>query len=288
MMWKSLPVLGGASSSFLLEESCISKGDSPVSLSVLHHWLRWANEEQPLMNQWLIWRCGCVCVQSLSFARLFVTPLTTAHQASLTFTTSQSLLKLMSIESVMPSNHLTLHCPLLLLPSIFLSIRVVSNESALCIRWPKYWSFHFSISPSNKYSGLISFRIDWSDLLSVWGTLKSRLQNHISKTSVLWSSAFFMVQLSHPYLTSGKTIGLTIWPFVGKVMSLLFNMLSRFVIDFVPRSKHLLSSWLQLPSVVAGGYQLQTVIAASSPEALSKQDAFMITTTNQGVMTMTK
>ena len=156
----------------------------------------------------------------------------------------------MSIESVMPSSHLTLCCPLLLLPSIFPSIRIFSNESVLHIRWPKYWSFSFSISPSNEYSGLISLRIDWFDLLAVQGTLKSLLQHHSSKASILRHSAFFMVQLSHPYMTTGKTIALTRWTFVGKIMSLLFNMLSRLVITFLPRSKRLLISWLQSPSVV--------------------------------------
>ena len=148
----------------------------------------------------------------------------------------------MSIESVMLSNHLILCHPLLLLPSIFPSIRVFSKESALHIRWLKYWSFSFSISLSSEYSGLISFRIDWSDLLTVQGTLKSLLQHHNSKASVLQCSAFFIVQFSHPYLTTGKTIALTIWTFVGKMMSLLLNMLSRFAIVFLPRSKHLLIS----------------------------------------------
>ena len=156
----------------------------------------------------------------------------------------------MSIESVMPSNHLILCRPLLLLPSIFPSIRVFSNESALRIRWTKYWSFSFSISPSNKYSGLISFRLDWLDLLGVQGTLKSLLQHHSSKASILLCSAFFTVQLSHPYMTTGKTIALTRQPFVGKEMSLLFNMLSRLVITFLPRNKRLLISWLQSPSAV--------------------------------------
>ena len=162
---------------------------------------------------------------------------------------SQSLLKLMSIQSVMPSNHLIL-CRPLLLPSIFPSIRVFSSESVLHIRWPKYWSFSFSISPSNEYSGPISFRIDCLDLLAVQGTLKSLLQHHSSKASILWHSAFFILQLSHPYMTSGKTIALTRQTFVGKVMSLLFNMLSRLVIAFLPRRKHLLISLLQSPSSV--------------------------------------
>ena len=154
----------------------------------------------------------------------------------------------MSFESVMPSNHLILCHHLLLLPSIFPSIRVISNESALCIRWPKYW--RFSISLFNEYSGLIFFRIDWFDILAVQGTLKSLLQHHSSKASILQCSAFFMVQLSHPYMTTGKTIALTRQTFVGKLMSLLFNMLSRLVITFLPRSKCLLISWLQSPSTV--------------------------------------
>ena len=141
------------------------------------------------------------------------------------------------IELVMPSNHLILCCPLLLLPSVFPSIKVFSKESVLHIRWPKYWSFSFSISPSNEYSGLISFRIDWFDLLTVQGTLKSLLQHHSSKASILWLSAFFIVQLLHPHMTTGKTTALTRWTFVGKIMSLLFNMLSRLVITFLPRSK---------------------------------------------------
>ena len=150
----------------------------------------------------------------------------------------------------MPSNHLILCHPLLPLPPIFPSIRVFSNESVLRIRWPKYWSFSFSISPSNEYSGLISFRIDWLDLLAVQGTLKSLLQYYSSKASITWHSAFFMVQVSHPYMTTGKTIALTRWTFVSKVMSLLFNMLSRLVIVFLPRSKGLLISWLHSPSAV--------------------------------------
>ena len=148
----------------------------------------------------------------------------------------------------MPSNHLILCRPLLLLPSIFPSIRVFSNESVLCIRWPKYWSFSFNISPSNEHSGLISIRIDWLDLLAVQGTLRSLLQHHSSKAPILQGSAFFTVQLSHPYMTPGKTIALTRWTFVGKVMSLLFNMLSKLVITFLPRSKRLLILWLQSPS----------------------------------------
>ena len=159
-------------------------------------------------------------------------------------TNSWSFLKLMSIESVMPSNHLILCRPLLLLPSIFPNIKVFSNESILCIMWPKYWSFSFSINPSNEHPGLISFRMDWLDFLAVQGTLKSLLQHHSSKASIFWCSAFFTVQLSHPYMTTGKTIALTRWTFVGKLMSLLLNMLSRLVVTFLPRSKCLLISWL--------------------------------------------
>ena len=156
----------------------------------------------------------------------------------------------MSTESVMPSNHLILCHPLLLLSSIFLSIRGFSNESALCITWPKYWSFSFNISPSSEHPGLMSFRMDWLDLLAVQGTLKSLLQHHSSKASLLWYSAFFIVQLSHPYMTTGKTIALTRQTFVGQVMSLLFNMLVWLVTTFLPRSKCLLISWLQSPSAV--------------------------------------
>ena len=188
-------------------------------------------------------------VQSLSRARLFATPLITAGQASLSITNSRSSLKFTSIESVMPSSHLIL-CHPLLLPSIPPSIRVFSNESTLRMRWPKYWSFSFSINPSKEHSGLISFRMDWLDLLAVQGTLKSFLQHHSSKASILRHSAFFTVQPSYPSMTTGKTIDLTGWTFVGKVMSLLFNMLSRLVITFFTRSKCFLISWLQSPSAV--------------------------------------
>ena len=167
-----------------------------------------------------------------------VTPWTAACQASLSITNSQSLLRLMSIDLVMPCNPLIL-CRPLLPPSLFPNIRVFSNESILHISWPKYWSFSFSGSPSNECSGLISFRIDWVDLLAVQGALKSLLQHHSSKASILWRSALFIVQLSHPYMTTGKIITLTRWTFVGKVMSVLFNMLSRLVTAFLPRSKHL-------------------------------------------------
>ena len=186
-------------------------------------------------------------VQLLSRVRLFATPWTAARQVSLCITNSQSLPNLMSIKLVMRSNHLILCRPLLLLPSIFPSIRFFSNESALCMRWPKYWSFSFNTSPSNEQPELISFRMDWLDLLAVQGTLKSLLRHHSSKTSILQCSAFFMVQLSHPYMTNGKTLALTRQTFVGEVMSLLFNMLSRLVITFLPRSKRLLISWLQSP-----------------------------------------
>ena len=189
-------------------------------------------------------------VQSLSRIWLFVTSWTAACQASLSITSSRSLPKLMSILLVMPSNRLILCRPLLLLPSIFPSIRIFSNDSALCMRWPKYWSFSFSISPSNEHPGLISFRMDWLDFLVVQGTLKSLLQHHSSKASILLPSAFFIGQLSHPYITTGKSIALTRQTFVGKLMSLLFNMLSRLLITFLPRSKCLLISWLQSPSAV--------------------------------------
>ena len=196
-------------------------------------------DEQEVSLSWIQFSS----VQSLSRVRFFETPWTTARQASLSITNSRSLPKPLSIESVMPSSYLILCHPLLFLLPIFPRIRVFSNESAVCMRWPKYWSFSFSISPSNEHPGLVSFRIDWLDLLAVQGTLKSLLQHHSSKASILRLSAFFIVQLSHPYMTTGKTIALTRWTFVGKVMSLLFNMLSKLVITFLPRSKSLLISW---------------------------------------------
>ena len=208
----------------------------PLLLTVTHRCLGTASVSQS--------------VQSLSRVQLFATLWIAAHQASLSITNSRSLLRLMSIKSVMPSSHPILCCPLLLLPPIPPSIRVFSNESTLRIRWPKYWSFSFSISPSSEHPDLISFRMDWLDLLAVQGILKSLLQHHSSETSILRHSAFFTVQLSHPYMTTGKTIALTRWIFVGKVMSLLSNMLSRLVITFLPRSKRLLISWLQSPSAV--------------------------------------
>ena len=181
-------------------------------------------------------------VQSLSHVWFFATPWTARLPCP--SPTPLNLFKLMSMKSVTPSNHLILCHPFLLLPSIFPSIRVFSNESALCIRWPKYWSFIYNISPCNEHPGLFSFKMDWLDLLAVQGTLKSLLQHHSSKASILWHSAFFMVQLSHPYMTIGKTIALTRQTFVDKVMSLLFSTLSRIVIGFLPRSKCLLISWL--------------------------------------------
>jgi len=197
------------------------------------------------------WKATISSVQSLSRVWLFATPWIAAHQASLSISNSQSLPKLMSIELVIPSNYLILCHPLLLPPSIFSSIRVFSNESILHIRWSKYWSFSFSISPSSEYSRLISFRTDWLNLLAVQGTLKSLFQHHTSKASILWHSAFFIVQLSHPWeMTTGKTIALTRQTFVGKVMPLFFNMLSRLVIALLPRGKRLLISWLQSPSAV--------------------------------------
>ena len=189
-------------------------------------------------------------VQSLSRVRLFATPWITARQTSQSITISQSSLKLTSIELVMPSSHLILCRPLFLLPPIPPKIRVFSNESTLRMRWPKYWSFSFSIIPSKEHPGLIYFRMDWLDLLAVQRTLKSLLQHHSSKTSILRCSAFFTVQLSHPYMTTGKTIALTRQAFVGRVMSLLFNILSRLVLTFLPRSKSLLISWLKSPSAV--------------------------------------
>ena len=176
----------------------------------------------------------------LSHVQFFATPLIAACQASLSITNSWSSLKPTSIKSVMPSSYIIPCHPLFLLPPIPPSIRVYSNESTLCMRWPKYWSFSFSIIPSKEHPGLISFRMDWLDLLAVQGTLKSLLQHHNSKASILRCSAFFTVQLSHPYMTTGKTIALTRWTLVGKVTSLLLNMLSRLVITFLPRSKHLL------------------------------------------------
>ena len=194
--------------------------------------------------------------QSLSRVRIFATPWIAARQASLSITNSLSSPRLTSIELVMPSSHLILCRPLLLLPPIPPSIRDFSNESTLHMRWPKYWSFSFSIIPSKEIPGLISFRMDWLDLLAAQGTLKSLLQHHSSKASILWRSAFFTVQLSHAYMTTGKTIALTRQTFVGKEMSLLFNMLSRLVITFLPRSKRLLISWLQSPSAVILSYTL--------------------------------
>ena len=211
---------------------------------------------QAWMNHKLEWRFpGEISINSVQFSS--VTQLCPTlcdpmnrRQASLSITNSRSSLKLMSIELVMPSSHFILCHPLLLLPLIPPRIRVFSNESALCMRWPKYWSFSFSISPSNKHPGLTSFRIYWLGLLAVQGILKSLHQHHSSKASILRGSAFFTVQLSHPYMTTGKTIALIRWTFVGKVMSLLLNMLSRLVLTFLPRSKHLLNAWLQSPSAV--------------------------------------
>ena len=218
-----------------------------------------------------------ILLTDLQFSRLVASDslqphgLTAARQASLSITNSQSLLKLMSIELVMPSNHLIHLCrPLLLLPSVFPSLRVFSNESVLHIWWSKYWSISFSISPSNEYSGLISFRMNWLDLLlAVQGTLKSLLQHHSSKASILKSSPFFIVQLSHPYITTGKTIASTRRTFVSKVPSLLFNMLFRFVIAFLPRSKCLLISWLQSPSaVILEPKKITSVTASRFPPSI--------------------
>ena len=190
------------------------------------------------------------CCSITKLCPTLASPWTAARQASQSFTISWSPLKLMSVELVMFSNHLIICHPLLLLPSIFPSIRIFSSEWVICIRCPKYWSFSFTISPSNGYSGLISFRVDWLDLLAVQGTLKSLLHHHSLKASILQCSAFFMVQFSHPYMTTEKTIALTRWTFVSKVISLLFNMLSRFVIAFLPWNKHLLIPLLQSSSTV--------------------------------------
>ena len=220
------------------------------------------SQHSRLFKNWSIvalhcWVCFCCTakwishqfssVQLLSRVRLFATPWIAARQGSLSYTNSWSSPRLTSIESVMPSSHLNLCRPLLLLPPIPPSIRVFSKESTLCMRWPKYWSFSFSIVPSKEIPGLISFRMDWLHLLAVQGTLKSLLQHHSSKASILQRSAFFTVPLSHPYMTTGKTIALTRRTFVGKVTSLLLNMLSWLVITFLPRSKRLLISWLQSP-----------------------------------------
>ena len=232
---------------FILENVCLTKeimpvlGIKKVSETSTEITL-WVNEYSYFLG------LQFSSVQSLSRVQLFVTPWITAHQASLSITNSRHSLKLMSIESVMPSSHvLSSPSPPAEIPP---SIRVFSNESTFRMRWPKYWSFSFSISPSNEHPRLVSFRMDWLDLLAVQGTHKSLLQHHSSKASVLWHSAFFTVQLSHPHMTTGKTIALTRWTFVDKVISLLLNMLCRLVITFLPRSKRLLISWLQSPSAM--------------------------------------
>ena len=226
-------------------------------------------------NQMLLIRICIRSVQSHSCVWLFATPWTAAHQASLSITVFQSFLKLISIESVMPSNHLIL-CRPLLLPSIFSIIKFFSNKSVLHIRWPKYWSFSLSISPSNEYSGLISFSIDWLDLLAVQGTLKSLLQLCSSKASCLQHSAFFIVQLSHPYLTTGKTIALTRWTFVDKVMSLLFNMLSRLVITLPLRSKNCPPSAVILEPQKIKSDTVSTVYPSISHEMMGLDDMILV------------
>ena len=212
----------------------------------LRRWYFLESTELGSKTRFFQWRplFDFISVQSLKCVQLFVTPWTAAGQASLSITNSQSSPILMSIESVMPSNHLILCCPLLLLPSVFPRITVFSNESALRIRWPKYWSFSLNISPSNEQPGLTPFRMDWLDLLAVQRTLKSLLQYHSLKALILYRSAFFIIQLSHPYMTTGKTTALTRRIFVDIVMSLLFSMLSRLAITFLPRSKYLLISSL--------------------------------------------
>ena len=218
---------------FLLQGIFPTQGSNPCLLCLLH----WQAGSLPIVPPGKPEKWNQFSSVAQSCQELFATPWTAACQTTLFITNSQSLLKLMYIESVMPSNQLILYHPLRLSPSIIPSIRVFSNESVLHIRWPKYWSFSFSISPSNEYSRLISFRMDWLELLVVQGTLKSLLQHHSSKASILQRSAFFIVQLSHPYMTTGKTIALTIQTFVGKVMSLLLDMLSRLAITFLSRSK---------------------------------------------------
>ena len=212
-------------------------------------WMKFCNRSSHCIEHWFL---SCSVQFSCSVVSDSLPPhgLTAAYPVSLSITNSWSLLKLMSIESVMPSSNLILCHPHLLQPSIFPSIRVFSIEPVLCIRWPKYWSFCFSISPSNEYSRLISFRMDWLDLLAIQGTPKSLLQHHSSKASILWCSAFFILQLSHPYMTTRKTTALTRQTFVGKVVCLLFNMLSRLVITFFLRRKRILIPWLQSPSSV--------------------------------------
>ena len=214
-----------------------------ISLSATYYLL--PDHKDNTNGSWISFQFSSV--QSLSRVKLFATPWITSHQASLSITNSRSSLRLISIESAMASSHLILCRPFLLLPPIPPSIRVFSSESTLCIRWPNYWSFSFSIIPSKEIPGLISFRMDWLDLHTVQGILKSLLQHHSSKASILRHSAFFTVQLSHPLVTTAKTIALTRWIFVSKVMSLLLNMLSRLVITLLPRSKCLLISWLQSP-----------------------------------------
>ena len=225
-----------------------------MSMECIRNRLSFTMENSMEVSQKTKNRTTISSVQLLSLVRLFATSWIAACQASLSITNSQISPKLMSIESVMPSSHLSLCRPLLLLPSIPPSSRVFSNESTFYMRWPKYWSFSFSISPSKEHPGLISFRMDWLDLRAVQGTLKSLLQHHSSKASILQRSAFFTVQLSHPYMTTGKTIALTRRTLVGKVMSLVWNMLSKLVITFLPRSKHLLISWLQSPSLLGHKY----------------------------------
>ena len=213
-------------------------GNNSVICEVLHDPIPASPHSFPSFNTFSV-HFGCLVMSDSLQPQ---TP--AACQATLSITNSRSLPKLMSIESVMPSNHVILCCSFLLLPSIFPSFRAFSNESTLRMKWPKYWNFSFNISSSSEHQGLISFRIDWLDLLAVQGTLKSLLQHHSSKASILLHSAFLTVQISHPYMTTGKTIALTRWTFVDKVMSLLFYILSRLVIAFLPRSKHLLISWL--------------------------------------------
>ena len=239
---------------FTLSCTFAACGDFPTLFWILSHqslgWNLWhfkflITPELRVLNTLLV--MYRLSYSSVSCVRLFETPWTAACQASLSITASRSLLRLVSIDAIQPSHPLS---ALLLPPSILPSIRVFSNESVLHIRWPKYWGFSFNIGPSNEHPGLISFRMDWLDLLAVQGTLKSLLQHHSSKSSILLCSAFFILQLSHPYMSTGKTIALIRWTFCWKIMSLLFNMLSRLIIAFLPKSKCLLISWLQSPSAV--------------------------------------
>ena len=279
LQWVAIPLPGYLPNPGTELESSVSPAlQAALYLLSRHTQVEEEGIAQKTSSEWLFSRVKLYgiwwssSVQLFSCVWLFVTPWAAARQASLSITSTQSLLKLLSIKLVLSSNHLILCDPLLLLPSIFPSIRVFSNESLLCIRWPKFWSFSFSVSPSIKYSGLISFKIEWFDLLAVQGTLKSLLQHQSSKAPILYLSAFFMVQLSHPYMTTVKTIALTRRTFFGKVMSLLFNMLSRLVMAFLPRSKCLLISWLQSPfAVILGPQEIKSLTVSIVSPSISHE-----------------